>query len=59
MKEVNRPKFGDELKSSIHREMSQKGKYVISKKVSSSNVNINIKIPSFLIIVNVNSQLKL
>ena len=47
MKEVNRPKFGDELKRSIHREMSQKGKYVISKKVSSSNVNINIKIPSF------------
>ena len=47
MKEVNRPKFGDELKRSIHREMSQKRKYVISKKVSSSNVNINIKIPSF------------
>ena len=59
MKEVNRPKFGDKLKRSIHREMSQKGKYVISKKVSSSNVNINIKIPSFLTIVNVNSKLKL
>lgn len=59
MKEVNRPKFGDELKRSIHTEMSQKKKYVLSKKVCSSNVNNNIKIPSFLTIVNINSQLKL
>lgn len=59
MKEVNRLKFGDELKRSIHTEMSQKKKYVLSKKVCSSNVSNNIKIPSFLTIVNINFQLKL